>query len=304
MPLREHLPDRVLSALVDGEIRIPEVREARLHIARCDECRRRLREVEEIDSRVALASARSRPRPGLLPGLLGAVRAARAEGPPVERRGRRGVGLPAAAAAVLIVLAWMALRPPGDSAFRWGQAPGTAPEMAVDPGGVSPAGGVTPVEGTRADLPGAMAAAPDLEFRIRIPPGTTSPRSLEFVVRPIRARRTPPLPPSEGAREARSGEVPGDLAVARGASTAPGGPSPAPQLPPAGAWAFHFTLNPDRPDYVDDEGGGADSAPAEPVTLKSGEAIPWEALALKSHGSEDPRDTRGISLYFAFGAWN
>lgn len=112
MPGRDHLDLRALSILLDGEMDLRALREARLHLARCGRCRTILRDLEETDCRILLGSARSRPRPGILGEILPAIREAAG-----EREGRGWPVLRAAAALIVLITAvalWPDRPPPED----------------------------------------------------------------------------------------------------------------------------------------------------------------------------------------------
>lgn len=216
-PESNHLSERVLSALLDGELGFLEVREARLHLEQCGPCRGNVEKMTEIDCRIALARNRGRPRPGLLAGLLGVIRAGKGDGRSRRRVTPRRYGVPgfaAAAAAILIGLAWLALPPGNDggreeSPLALSPPPGVthwpAPHTSIGSPGVplplavsSPASpcktSPRPAGPARApsltDLATPVAAPPP---RIERPP-PAAPRSLEFVWKRPTAEEAPPAP--------------------------------------------------------------------------------------------------------------
>lgn len=180
IPLRGHLPPRILSALMDGELDLLDLREARLHLSRCRECREEIGEFEEVDRALALSREEARPRPGLQDGLVAVVRHARGAAAP---RARRPSVAPYALAAATVIAAvsllWASSLRPGATggeardpsavssvvpAAEEGPRPIAFREIPVEPEPIPPAP-VVRVESTGPPAP------PRLVFRVDRPRG-------------------------------------------------------------------------------------------------------------------------------------
>lgn len=193
-PLQGHLSQRTISALMDGELDLLRVREARLHISRCEGCRLELQEMEEIDVRILVARGGGRPRAGLLAGLLPVVR----EGRPEQRAASRPV-----VALVAIALAVVAT---AKLTWPWGAADPVRKEVVR---GLPPAEPLRPLrvalEKEGGDLPmqapELVEAAPAATRGGEASPVPVIP-SLEFVVTRIR----PPDPPPPAPEPSGGGE--------------------------------------------------------------------------------------------------
>jgi hypothetical protein len=125
-PGRDHLDLRALSILLDGEMDLLRLREARIHLARCGRCRSMLRDLAEGDCRILLGSARARPRPGMLGEILPVIREESG-----ETEARRWPVLRVAAA--LIVLATGVALWPGRPSPEGPILVTRAPERWVEP---------------------------------------------------------------------------------------------------------------------------------------------------------------------------
>lgn len=324
-----HLSERAMSALLDGELGFLQVREARLHLERCGPCRGNVEEMTEIDCRIALARNRGRPRPGLLGGLLGAIRAAQGGDSPTRVTRRRfGVpGLAAAAAVILIGLAWFAL-PPGNVGGRdeprlalspapglthWParhspmESPGVplllAAPFPASPSKTSPRPAGPAREPSLTDLATPVAAPPPREER----PSPVAPSSLEFVVKVLPAPEASPAPlesllaraePSHGGEPPPGTEPSPTVGPPRGAQPLTGaGPVPAGFVLAA--------LNPEDPEYVYEEEEGRPARDFRvPFRFEKEEIGSWRDQELGWQEPSEERPSQVAAFAISVSVWS
>ena len=225
----DHIPMRVLSALLDGELELRALRDARLHLAGCIECREELGRLEEEDALLALAGEECGPRPGLLADLTVVIRAERAEiearrrapAAPGGGRFRRGAGWPLALAAALVATIVGGLVASGAISRDVTPSRGPAPVASHLPGRSAPAPAPTPIE-ARPARPGDAVAGdaadpiPGVEVA-----GAVSARLLESASEAPETRQPLRAP---GAPD-RAGTEASEVVAAPEETPAPGAPA-------------------------------------------------------------------------------
>lgn len=249
MPIRGHLSGRAVSALMDGELDLMEVREARLHLSRCDACRAGLREMEEVDCLIALAGSRGRPRPGIREGLVEGIRSSRgASGLPARSPPRPRAGL--AAAAVLIAFLIAAV----SSVYR-DDGGAVVPESARTSIRTPPSEPPERLQGP----PGRPAAAPCGEETVVIQPGAD------------------PVPPPDRGEPFPSLEF--VITMARAEDPSPPVEDPPAETPPRGEAGMDLAINPDPSPIVQEEEVTASAVRRTRLDDEAREVSPWIALS-------------------------